>query len=176
VYAYVEGRERKPCWCNRRDNDQTRKNGKRHMYLRHRRDGARNPDCVIAGITGFDADARKVSNVLVRVVVIVRGSRGGAVVMLVPVRGRPVLVFGMIVPAVCVDVRRRDGGRTDRHDQRKRQRQQTTHEDESTTTARRAVKRLRRVNRATRHANVVGRSNSLRGGRGTTDRYNTRHF
>jgi hypothetical protein len=106
VHAYIERREPKPCWCNRRNDDQTRKNGKLHVCLRHRRDRARNPDRVIAGITGFDADAGDVSNVLVRVVVIVGGSSGRAVMMLVPVRGRSVLVFGMIVPAVCMDVRR----------------------------------------------------------------------
>lgn len=115
------------------------------MRLRQGRDRARNPDRVIAGITGFDADAGDVCNVLVRVVMIVRGSRGRAVVMLVPVRSRSVLVFGMIVPVVCMYVRRRNRGRTDRHGQRKYEGQHTTHENESTTVARRAVKRRRRV-------------------------------
>jgi hypothetical protein len=133
VHAHVKRGVRKTCWYGRGNDDWSRKHGKVHVCLRHRCSCAGNPDRVVTRITGFDADAREVFLVLVSVVIGVRESGRRAVVMLVGVRGRPVLMLGVIVPSIGMHMRRRDRGRRDRDAYRKHKGQKPTHDDESTT-------------------------------------------
>ena len=77
---------------------------------------------MVARIAGFEAAARNVGPVFVRVVMRERESGRRAVVMLVAVRGRSVLMLGVIVPAaVRMHMRRRNRGGRDRDDQRKQE-------------------------------------------------------
>jgi hypothetical protein len=142
VYPYVEWRDRQTRGHDSVNNDRLRNNGELNVWLRHRRGGGRNPDGMVAGVTGFDSKARYVAMlamvvmvaiVVVRVVMIVQDMGRRAVVMIVVVRGRSVLMFGMLVPTVRMHVRRRDRARRDGHDKRKHERPETAHEHESTT-------------------------------------------
>jgi hypothetical protein len=109
--ANVGKREGVMNWQDGLHDDRSGKHSQVQVALRDWRVPRRNPDRVAAGVARLEMGDGCVPIVLEDVAVIVIHRMGPGVLMIVEVRGRPVLMFGMIVSAVRMHVQRRHRSR-----------------------------------------------------------------